>query len=249
VTTVPELIKLFSQQLDFAPTSKARCQNFNKDAFTKSAQEHSKLFAISDYPVNEYYYSHPKNTNQQVVVNQCATFKENIFFRDPCDGRIFSCCDNGVEKEMERRGFVRIGVTHLLGSNVQLPVLSNSTAELSTTGKIESQVAPDKLTLPWNHKFPNLWKWNKDTTTAEAVVHAFEVKVVDPVTKAIFSPYRMWSQKERENAKMEKKHKSNKILPDLFCDPYDEIECRNGNTRNKCTSKTSNILCTKKLSS
>jgi hypothetical protein len=214
-TTVPDLIKHFSRQLAFAPTSKARCQNFNKDTFTKCAQEHSNLFAIAKYPVNQDYYSHQNQKNRQFVVNQCATFKENVFFRDPYDGRIFSCCDDAVEKEMERRGFVRIGVVHLLGNKVQLPVLSNSVAELPK-GSIESQGAPAEVTLPWNHKFPKLWKCGENTTTAEAVVHAFEVKVVDPATKAIYSPYRLWNQKEREKVQMEKSTNLTKYCQTYF---------------------------------
>jgi hypothetical protein len=213
-STRPRRKQIATQQLDFAPTSKARCQHFNKDAFTQSAQEYSKLFAMADFPINQNYYSH-QNRNNQLVIQQCATFKENVFFRDPYDGRIFSCCDNGVEKEMERRGFVRVGVTHLLGSKLQLPVLSNSVAEVETRN-IESQGAPDQLTLPWNHRFPNLWKWNKNTTTAEAVVHAFEVKVVDPVSKAIYSPYWLWTPKEREKFQMEKSTNLTKYCQTYF---------------------------------
>ena len=135
-----------------------------------------------------------------LMVQNVATFEKNVFYVDPHNGRMFSCCDVRVQRALETRGFRQTAVTHLAGGQdmVELPTLSIAAAAM-TVEQTSTAAAPTNLTLPQNRKFPRLWIAN-GKSTAWGIVHAFEVKVYDAQANIIYSPYRFWTPEERKNA-------------------------------------------------
>ena len=197
-----------ARQWAWKPGGRKDGKNFNVDTMTRESMEHNKKFEIYKHPVNT---KHPVGgdecqVHQKITIKKVATFNENFFFCDPLsgiEGDVFSVSSKEQAEEMERRGYKRFAVTHIMdmGSLPYLPTRRASSVEQKETEDVVAMAGPSELTLP--REIPFLFKAD-DSTTAEAIVHSFEVKVYDAATRRAYSPYRLWSPEVRKGVKMER---------------------------------------------
>jgi hypothetical protein len=198
VTSIDDLVIRFAQRRPFAASSTSLIQRFNPDTFTRLAKEHADRHDFSEIQVAVGHRPSAAYQQPAPIINNVATFDKNIFFQDPNDlTRVFSCCDDAMKNYFTNRGFVQLPVQHFTGTpaeQVNLPTLKVSEPQPVSQHDLERAPGPSALSLP--HEFPNLWI-PRNKTYAWSILHAFEVKVYDPKSGKVYSPYRFWTKEVR----------------------------------------------------
>jgi hypothetical protein len=196
ITPISSVHDAISRLQQSRPWAMGSGSQFNTDTLNREAKAHTMEYKFDDFPIETGRKERAMAGTKNVTIKLAPTFEKNSFFVDPSTFHIYSCADMTIESRLVALGFQRAAVTHLTGPGdlLQLPKLS--TASSMTEEEILEAVPPTVLTLPHGQQ-PHLWKPN-GKTTAENVVHAFEIKVYDSEKKLSFSPYRLWTKEARD---------------------------------------------------
>jgi hypothetical protein len=214
--TLEECFKRLETYRSFHKTGTGT-NRFNHVEFQVEAKRYCRETGLNEFHVesgnNRGLYSTP--AHQEVIVEQVPPFKDCTYFRDPHDLRVFCVSHHTTKQRMIDAGFEHIDVSHIAGepSRDALPKLSSGvTVETTTPQILAERRAPATLKLPTNNTYPRLCGMQPESTTAEQIEHAVEVKVYDESTKTIYSPYYLWDSDSRKAVGL----KSNSSLSNYF---------------------------------
>ena len=179
------------------PFAVVSAKGFNPDTFEKEAKRHAVEYEHEKMPIAVGIQQITSAPSPATIVKLAPTFGENMHFMDPYSLHVFCCNDKRTAKELEKRGFRSVGATHLLGGPETLELPKLSIAVERNDEEIQVAIAPATVTLPRMARQPALWK-PEGKTTAENIVHAFDIKVYDDDQNVVYSPYRLWTKEERK---------------------------------------------------
>jgi hypothetical protein len=179
---------------------------FNPDTFEKNAAEHVKNYEISKFGAigGPGILDVSKNP---IVIQNVALYMDVHFFQDRTSLKMYSVNSEGMKREMTRRGFSEVLVTHLTDPH-DLPRSPDTPQETASRIKpvhLEDLLPPQERCKvpkgPSKTFVPNLYQAEGETYAA-AVVRDYEVKVLDKKTFTSYSPFRKWTTEELRNKKL-----------------------------------------------
>ena len=192
---------------------------FNGDTFARHAVEHAEKYKFKENESAMNYLGIPRRSalaTQSTTIELVAQFKDCVYFVNPYDGRIYCVANKTAIKGFRERGFVETAVTHITGIPSSYPRRAMPQEAVSATTNPVEIAAPHQLVFPESREFPPLWKICVDATTAENIVHAFEVKVYNEITKSVYSPYKQWTKENCTTFGIKKKSCFTKYLQAYF---------------------------------
>jgi hypothetical protein len=218
VTNTHDVLLKFTASRPFLASSSTRHLKFNPDTFTRLSQEHEDAHNLHSIPINTgSIVSSNQMPAPTMLFENVATFEKNTFFQDPDDPkRIFSCCNDAMNRHFVSRGFVEIQVSHFTGAPEDIPRLPTRASVAAAQEQPQSArqlleaCAPATSVLPAEKVA--LWQPG-NTSLAFAIMHAFDVKVYDAKTEMIYSPYRLWTHCNKTKFR-------NKVTITKYCQAY-----------------------------
>jgi hypothetical protein len=189
VGSIDELCDLFVAKRGW---HKARKKDFDISDFQEDSSSHYKTYGIKEDTTG--FIIPPAPT---IVIQQCATLKDNTFLRNPITGKVITVNTNILREQMVKRGWEVLLVDHYFDAGSLPPAI---TQESATSVNVEDTLPPAEPTFPskglMGGKLPALWKLHKDETLATTLVRAFEEKLVIKGKKdklQVYSPFHYWT--------------------------------------------------------
>jgi hypothetical protein len=218
--SISSLLARYREKRKWRNNGNGTTVKFNGDTFARHAAEHTKKYKFKENESAMNYLGIPRRgalaSHSTTIVELVAQFKDCIYFTNPYGGRIYCVANKTAITGFRERGFVETVVTHITGIPSSYPRRAMPVAATSATVDPVEIAAPLELIFPESRVFPPLWKIRDDSTTAENIVHAFEVKVYNDSTKSVYSPYKQWTKANCTTFGIKKKSCFTKYLQAYF---------------------------------